>query len=84
MGAKEERYHPSQKPIPVMARIAKDITTLGNTILDPFMGSGSTGCAAVLEGFEFVGIEKEEEYYEIANLRIEHYKNQDKQLSLID
>jgi DNA modification methylase len=42
-------------------------------VLDPFMGSGTTGCACVLEGRDFIGIEKEAEYYEIAQKRIEHY-----------
>lgn len=40
---------------------------------DPFMGSGSTGCAAVLEGFRFLGIEREPEYLEIARARIAHW-----------
>lgn len=48
-------------------------TPYGRTVLDPFMGSGSTGCAAVSEGFGFVGIEREAEYIEIARRRIEHH-----------
>jgi site-specific DNA-methyltransferase (adenine-specific) len=43
----------------------------GGTILDPFMGSGSTGKAAIIEGFSFIGIEREAEYLEIAKARIE-------------
>ena len=46
------------------------MTPKGGTILDPFMGSGSTGMAAKDEGFEFIGIEKEKEYFEIAKQRI--------------
>ena len=46
----------------------------GGTVLDPFMGSGSTGKAAVLEGFGFIGIEREAEYVEIAKARIENAK----------
>jgi DNA modification methylase len=42
------------------------------TVLDPFMGSGSTGKAAILEGFRFIGIEREAEYLEIARARIDH------------
>jgi site-specific DNA-methyltransferase (adenine-specific) len=45
-------------------------------VLDPFMGSGSTGKAAVLEGFRFIGIEREANYLEIAKARIEHAKQQ--------
>jgi len=46
------------------------VTPKGGTILDPFMGSGSTGMAAKDEGFEFIGIEQEKEYFEIAKQRI--------------
>jgi site-specific DNA-methyltransferase (adenine-specific) len=46
------------------------VTPPGGLILDPFAGSGTTGCAAVLEGFGFVGIEKQEEYAKIAEARI--------------
>ena len=48
------------------------VTPPGGIVLDPFMGSGSTGKAAVLEGFRFIGIEMEEEYIEIAKARIAH------------
>jgi site-specific DNA-methyltransferase (adenine-specific) len=50
------------------------VTPTGGTVLDPFMGSGSTGKAAVLEGFDFIGIELEAEYLEIANARIQAIK----------
>jgi len=43
-------------------------------VLDPFMGSGTTGIACVLEGRDFIGIEREAEYVEIAEKRIEHYR----------
>lgn len=46
------------------------VTPKGGTVLDPFMGSGSTGMAAKDEGFEFIGIEKEKEYFDIAEARI--------------
>lgn len=65
--------HPTMKPIRLMRYMARLITPPNGIILDPFMGSGSTGCAAVLEGFDFVGIEKEHEYLEIAKKRIEHW-----------
>ena len=57
-----------------MRYLCKLITPPGGTILDPFMGSGSTGKAAVKEGFGFIGIEKEKEYLVIANARIAHAK----------
>jgi site-specific DNA-methyltransferase (adenine-specific) len=47
------------------------ITPPGGTCLDPFMGSGSTGCAAIKSGFRFIGIEKEADYFEISKRRIE-------------
>lgn len=64
-------YHPTVKPIKLMEYLCKLITPPGGTILDPFMGSGSTGCAAVKLGFRFIGIEREPEYLEIAKRRIE-------------
>jgi site-specific DNA-methyltransferase (adenine-specific) len=62
--------HPTVKPIELMRYLCKLVTPKGGTILDPFMGSGSTGMAAKDEGFDFIGIEKEKEYYEIAEQRI--------------
>ena len=62
--------HPTLKPIKLMNYLCKLITPPGKTVLDPFMGSGSTGCAAIPEGFKFIGIEKEEEYYNVAQARI--------------
>ena len=50
------------------------ITPPNGTVLDPFMGSGSTGVAAIELGFKFVGIEKEKEYFEIASKRIQQCK----------
>jgi site-specific DNA-methyltransferase (adenine-specific) len=54
-----------------MQWLIKLVTPEGGTILDPFMGSGSTGKAATLLGFKFIGIEREPEYFEIACRRIE-------------
>ena len=48
-------------------------TPTGGVVLDPFMGSGTTGCACVLEGRSFIGIEREAEYMEIARRRIAHW-----------
>ncbi len=64
--------HPTVKPTDLMAYLCRLVTPPGGTVLDPFMGSGSTGKAAVREGFAFVGIEREAEYLEIARARIEH------------
>lgn len=66
-----QNHHPTVKPQKLMSYLIKLITPPGGVVLDPFMGSGSTGCAAKREGFEFVGIEKEKEYFEIAAKRIE-------------
>lgn len=62
--------HPTVKPTDLMRYLCRLVTPPGGTVLDPFMGSGSTGKAAVLEGFRFVGIEREAEYVEIARARI--------------
>jgi site-specific DNA-methyltransferase (adenine-specific) len=63
-------HHPTVKPTDLMRYLCRLVTPPGGTVLDPFMGSGSTGKAAVLEGFQFIGIEREEEYLEIAKARI--------------
>src|SRR3990172_1376916 len=62
--------HPTVRPLKLMRYLCRLITPPGGTVLDPFMGSGSTGIAAVKEGFSFIGIEKEKEYFEIAKKRI--------------
>ena len=62
--------HPTVKPVELMKYLCRLVTPKGGTVLDPFMGSGSTGMAAKDEGFDFIGIEKEREYYEIAEARI--------------
>lgn len=67
-------FHPTVKPVSLMRYLCRLITPKNGTVLDCFMGSGSTGIGAVLEGFNFTGIEKEKEYCEIAEARIEHYK----------
>ena len=62
--------HPTVKPIKLMQYLCRLITPKGGTILDPYMGSGSTGIGAKLEGFKFIGIEREEDYCKIAEARI--------------
>ena len=57
-----------------MTYLCRLITPEGGIVLDPFMGSGSTGIAARLEGFRFLGMEMDEDYFEIAKTRIENYE----------
>jgi DNA modification methylase len=67
----EGNNHPTVKPKKLMGYLIKLITPPGGTVLDPFMGSGSTGIAAKEHGFKFIGIEQNPEYVEIATKRIE-------------
>ena len=69
---KTERHntHPTVKPTDLMAYLCRLVTPPGGVVFDPFMGSGSTGKAALREGFHFVGIEREAEYLRIAQARI--------------
>ena len=66
----QKNHHPTVKPTALMRYLCKLVTRLGGTVLDPFCGSGSTGKAAILEGFKFIGIEKDAEYFSIAEARI--------------
>jgi site-specific DNA-methyltransferase (adenine-specific) len=63
--------HPTVKPTELMKWLCGLVTPVGGIVLDPFMGSGSTGKAAILEGFRFIGIERETEYAEISIKRIQ-------------
>ena len=67
---KARNHHPTVKPTDLMRYLCRLVTPPGGVVLDPFTGSGSTGKAALLEGFRFVGIEREAEYVEIARARI--------------
>ena len=66
--------HPTVKPINLMTYLCRLITPENGIVLDPFMGSGSTGIAAQLEGFRFVGMEMDEDYFKIAEARINAYE----------
>ena len=66
-------HHPTVKPLALMRYLVRMVTPPGGVVLDPFMGSGSTGCAAVLEGFDFVGVDLTPEYVAIAQKRIDWY-----------
>jgi site-specific DNA-methyltransferase (adenine-specific) len=71
----DKNHHPTVKPTDLMRYLCKLVTPPKGIVLDLFMGSGSTGKGAVLEGFEFIGIEQSAEYCEIAKARIEHTQN---------
>jgi len=65
-----DNKHPTVKPTALMRYLCRLVTPPGGVVLDPFTGSGSTGKAAILEGFQFIGIEREAEYVEIAKARL--------------
>lgn len=68
--------HPTVKPTELMRYLVRLVTPPGGKVIDPFSGSGSTGKAAVLEGFGFIGIEREAEYVAIAEARIAEAQRQ--------
>lgn len=70
VGGKERTFHPTQKPIKLMEDLIKTNANKNSVILDCFMGSGTTGVAAVNNDCDFIGIELNKEYYEIATNRI--------------
>lgn len=65
-----ENKHPTVKSTALMAYLIRLVTPPGGKVLDPFMGSGSTGVAALEEGMQFVGIEQDKESYETARKRV--------------
>lgn len=67
-------YHPTQKPVPLLEYLIKTYTNEGETVLDNCMGSGSTGVACINTNRNFIGIELDENYYNIAKERIENAK----------
>ncbi len=67
----DKGYHPTQKPVSLMEYLIKTYTKLGEIVLDNTMGSGTTGVACMNVGREFIGIEKDEKYFQIAKDRIE-------------
>jgi site-specific DNA-methyltransferase (adenine-specific) len=66
----DSNNHPTVKPIALMRYLIKLVTPPDGVVLDPFLGSGTTAIAAVLEGFDWIGIEREAEYCDIARARI--------------
>ena len=79
----QENFHPTVKPVKLMEYLVKLITPPGGIVLDPFMGSGSTGIAAKNLDFKFIGIEMDKEYCEIAQKRIA-FVSGDKQINILD
>lgn len=67
-------HHPTAKSIGLMRRLVRLVTPPGGVVLDPFSGSGTTGIAALQEGFDFIGIEQSLEYLAIANARITYHQ----------
>jgi DNA modification methylase len=71
-----KNIHPTVKPVELMKYLCRLITPTNGVVLDPFMGSGTTGIGATTEGFSFIGIEREEEYINIARHRISHWTDE--------
>jgi DNA modification methylase len=72
LGKEEERHHPTQKPTDLIKWILEQYSIGGGVVLDPFMGSGTTGVACKMLGRKFIGIEIDKTYFEIAKKRIEN------------
>jgi site-specific DNA-methyltransferase (adenine-specific) len=75
---KHKNNHPTVKPIALMQYLIKLITPPDGIVMDPFIGSGTTAIAAYKEHKRFIGFEKEQEYFNIAEARIKHYTTQTK------
>jgi site-specific DNA-methyltransferase (adenine-specific) len=71
--AEGKNFHPTVKPIKLMQYLVKMVTPPNGIVLDPFCGSGTTGIACKIEGFDFLGIEQDAEYFKIAKARIKNY-----------
>lgn len=69
-------HHPTEKPVALMEMLLRDFTEYGETVLDPFAGSGSTGVAAVRLGRNFIGVEMLDKYHRIATMRLDGTKEQ--------
>lgn len=76
MADSKKAAHPTQKPLAVMLPFIERLTDPGQTVLDPFMGSGTTGVACIKTGRNFIGIERDEGYFAIAQRRIEQAQMQ--------
>lgn len=76
LGKEQERQHATQKPVAVMSYCVNNYTKVAQSIIDPFMGSGTTGVACMNLGRKFIGIEIEPKYFDIACERIENAQRQ--------
>ena len=76
VSGREKVDHPTQKPVALMRHLVELFTVEGDTVLDPFMGSGTTGVACVQTGRNFIGVEIDEGYFNIAKKRIEQAQMQ--------
>jgi len=83
--AKAQNFHPTVKPIKLMQYLVRLVTPPNGIVLDPFCGSGTTGLACKLEGFDFVGLEQDAEYCKIAQARIDNYvEEEEEELKIIE
>ena len=76
-GCKENR-HQTVKPLELIKWLVRLVTPEGGVVLDPFLGSGTTGMASLQQGFRFVGIEAEREWFELASERINYWRQDGK------
>lgn len=77
IGKEEKREHATQKPIKIVTYLLENYTKVGDTIFDPFMGSGTTGVACMQMGRNFIGCEIDENYFKIAERRISQAAQQE-------
>jgi len=80
----QKNHHPTVKPVHLMAWLVRLVSKEGDTVLDPFMGSGTTGVACKKLGRDFIGIELSEDYLKIAEARITSVKKEDIQYKLLE
>lgn len=84
VGGKKRTPHPTQKPLELIQEWVLNSSQEGDTVLDPYMGSGTTGVACVNTGRNFIGIEQDAGYFEIAQRRIQEAQNKARQLTLLE
>ncbi len=72
----EHNDHPTVKPVALMEYLVRLVSPPGGVVLDPFLGSGTTGVAAIKQGFHFIGIEREDKYIPIAEARMAHINDE--------
>lgn len=82
--AQKESKHPCEKPVDILRRIIRVSCRPGGTVLDLFMGGGSTGIAAMQEGREFIGIERDDRWFAVSVKRLEEERTKPEQLNMLD